>query len=59
MITQFKEVGSRKLLKKLFLTGHIPTAKDQVTINGKNYFVTTVVFNADDQTWTIWLHKFK
>lgn len=58
MITQFKEVGSKKLLKELYLTGHIPTAKDHVKINGKYYFVTTVMFDIDNDMYIIWLHKF-
>lgn len=58
MIVQFKEVGSKKLLKELYLTGHIPTAKDQVKVNGKYYFVTAVVLDIDNDRWLIWLHKF-
>lgn len=58
MITQFKEVGSKKLLKELYLTGHLPTAKDHVKINGKYYFVTTVMLDIDNDMYIIWLHKF-
>lgn len=59
MITQFKEVGSKKLLKELFITGHIPTAKGQVKIGNKHYIVTSIVFDADNITYTIWLRKFQ
>lgn len=45
MIIQFKEVGSRKLLKELYLTGHIPTVKDRVKINGKCYVITAIVLD--------------
>lgn len=59
MIVQFKEVGSKKLLKELYLTGHIPTAKDHVKINGKSYFVTIAVLDIDSDKWIIWLRKFQ
>lgn len=59
MITQFKEVGSKKLLKELYITSHIPTVKDQVKINGKCYFVTTVILDIDNDMYIIWLRKFK
>lgn len=59
MITRFKEVGSKKLLKELFITGHIPTIKDQVKIGNKYYVVTAVVFDADNISYTLWLRKFQ
>ena len=59
MIVQFKEVGSKKLLKELYLTGHIPTAKDQVKVNGKQYFVTVTIFDTDDSKWVVWVRKFQ
>jgi hypothetical protein len=59
MIIQFKEVGSKKLLKELYLTGHMPTAKDQVKINGKQYLVTVTAFDADNDKWVVWLRKFQ
>lgn len=59
MITQFKEVGSKKLLKELYLTGHIPTAKDQVKINNKQYLVTAVTLDIDSDMYIVWLRKFQ
>ena len=59
MITQFKEVGYKKLLKELYLIGHIPAVKDQVKINGKYYFITAVVFDIDSEKYIVWLHKFQ
>lgn len=59
MITQFKEVGSKKLLKELYLTGHIPTVKDQVKINNIRYFVTVVTLDIDNDMYIIWLRKFQ
>lgn len=59
MITQFKEVGSKKLLKELFITGCVPTVKDQVKIGNKHYVVTAVVFDADNIAYMIWLRKFQ
>lgn len=59
MITQFKEVGSRKLLKELYLTGHIPMVKDQVKINGRYYIITAIVLDTDNSKYIIWLRKFK
>lgn len=59
MITQFKEVGSKKLLKELYLTGHIPTAKDQVKINNKQYIVTAVTLDIDSDMYIVWLRKFQ
>lgn len=59
MITQFKEVGSKKLLKELYLIGRIPTAKDQVKINGKQYLVTAVVLDIDSDMYIVWIRKFQ
>lgn len=58
MMIYFREVGSKKLLKELNLS-IIPTAKDQVKISNNTYFITSIVFDADNVTYTIWLHKFK
>ena len=58
MMIYFREVGSKKLLKELNLS-IVPTAKDQVKISNNTYFVTSIVFDADSVTYTIWLHKFK
>lgn len=58
MLVHIKEVGSKKLLKELYLAGHIPTAKDQVKINGKSYFVTVTVLDTDNNIWIVWVRKF-
>lgn len=57
MMIYFKEVGSKKLLKELNLNMP-PRIKEQVIIDNKSYFVTCVVLNADNVTYTVWIRKF-
>lgn len=59
MITQFRELGSKKLLRDLYLTGSIPTVKTRVKIYGKYYVVVTVELDIDKNMWIIWLSKLK
>lgn len=57
MMAYFKEVGSKKLLKELNLN-IIPRVKEQVVINNKSYYVTCVVLNTNNVTYTVWVRKF-
>lgn len=59
MITQFKLVGSKKLLKELYLKGCIPAAKSHVKIDDRLYFVALVTFDVDNDMYIVWLRKFK
>ncbi len=55
-IIDFKELGSRKLLKQLYL-GVKPNIGETVIVNEKEYTVKSVVFYADKPSYTIWLKK--
>lgn len=57
MMTYFKEVGSKKLLKELNLN-IIPRIKEQVIINNKSYYVTCVALDTESITYTVWVRKF-
>lgn len=57
MMTYFKEVGSKKLLKELNLN-IIPRVKEHVVINNKSYCVTCVALNTENATYTVWVRKF-
>lgn len=57
MITQFKEVGSKKLLKELYLTGCVPGVDNYIKINGITYRVKSMLFDTDNCKWVLWVHK--
>ena len=57
MITQFKEIGSKKILKELYITGPMPAVKNYVKINGKFYIILNIIFNIDEDMYEVWLRK--
>lgn len=56
IIINFKEAGSRKQLKQLYL-GIKPNVGEKVVINEKEYLVKSIVFYADQPSYTVWLKK--
>lgn len=56
IIINFKEQGSRKLLKQLYL-GVKPSIGEIVKINEKDYFIKSIVLHTDGPSYTVWLKK--
>ena len=59
MVVRFKEFGSRKLLKELYLTGYLPENDTTVIINDKRYSVITTEFDANVPMAIIHVRKIK
>lgn len=57
MIIYFKQLGSRKVLKELYLTCFLPQHKDTIVINNTRYTVCNTEFELDNDYCTIWLTK--